>query len=90
MMLKTYEVTNLFNGKVDQVLAYHMEDAMISFLCSKFFPDCVVPAVREQIRMYGLSSVARIGVLQPNHLIWEGRGYDGQCGFAEWEFVLKG
>ena len=84
-MLKTYEVTNLFNGKVDTVLAYHMEDAMIHFLCDHFFPPFIALMVREQIRMYGLSSVAHIGTLQPNHLIYESGGH-----VCEWEFILKG
>jgi len=43
MYLKNYEVTNLFNGKVDNVLAYHMEDAMIRFLCDRFFPEFTRP-----------------------------------------------
>jgi hypothetical protein len=74
MFLKTYEVINLFTGKVDDILAYHMEDAMIRFLCDKF-------CVREQIRIHGLFSVASIGVLNPNHLIYGG---------CEWEFIMKG
>lgn len=85
MYLKTYEVTNLFNGMVDTVLAYHLEDAMIHFLIDKFFPDFVRPYVREQIRTGGLSSVARIGTLYPNHLIYESGGH-----VCEFEFVLKG
>ncbi len=85
MYLKNYEVTNLFNGKVDNVLAYHMEDAMIRFLCDRFFPEFTRPYVREQIKNHGLSSVARIGTLKPNHLIFESANH-----IAEWEFVLKG
>lgn len=84
-MLKTYEVTNLFNGKVDTVLAHHMEDAMIRFLCDHFFPPFVAPMAREQIRMYGLSSVAHIGGLKLNHLIYKSWGH-----VCEWEFILKG